>query len=94
MQIKFNEELARQLSNGEITVVDGQIVRTGKGIPSGDGLLMHERQDDSGRKIREFTNAGERKVWMDSFKSEGFLQTGIYTATQNSAGRIVPAPKE
>lgn len=62
------------------------------------GLKMTTRFDESGRPIREFSNIGGRKTWMDPYRSTPHLQLRIcktlQTPAQNAAfeaGRLATA---
>lgn len=41
------------------------------------GLKMTTRIDESGRPIREFSNSGARKVWMDPYRTQPQLMVRI-----------------
>jgi len=53
------------------------------------GLKMTTRFDESGRPIREFSNIGGRKTWMDAYRATPHLQLRIckqpQTPAQNAA---------
>jgi len=62
---------AQKISSGEYKYLDGKIVRADSVPPK--GLVLHERRDDAGRIIREWS--GPKSAWMNEFKSKTFLQT-------------------
>lgn len=64
---------AREISEGRLIVRDGQLVRADTGVRQADDLVLHERRDDAGRIIREWS--GPKAAWMDSYKAPIFLQT-------------------
>jgi hypothetical protein len=63
-QITFDSDSeALAYSQGKLVIRGDSLVPVGR---SGS-LQMIERQDDSGRKIREFT--GDKSAWMNQFKA-------------------------
>ncbi|MFM0288384.1 hypothetical protein [Paraburkholderia megapolitana] len=70
--MNITTEQATQISRGELHVVDGRLVCADTGRAQADGLVLHERRDDAGRILREWS--GPKAAWMNNFKSPVNLQ--------------------
>ena len=75
------------LARGEKPDVIDFISARADSVPQRDGLEMHTRFDDTGRKIREFTSLTGRKDWMDDFKKPLFLMIRLNKENQTPKQR-------
>lgn len=73
--MKITAQQAREISEGRLIARDGRLFSANNGERQSDGLVLHERHDDAGRIIREWT--GPKAAWMNQFKGPVHLQLCI-----------------